>query len=121
MMARTVAACVIAGGIAACGRPPSVAEGRALYRANGCANCHGPSGHGDGPIGLTLRPPPRDFRDGAAFKQGHSESAIATTLAHGVRGGAMPAFSHLSTHERRSLAAFVRSLRTTSTEGLRTP
>ena len=41
--------------LAACSGPtPSVIEGQALYRANGCTSCHGPSGHGDGPMAATL-------------------------------------------------------------------
>jgi len=37
-----------------------IAEGQALYRANGCAACHGRDGRGDGPLAPSLRPPPRD-------------------------------------------------------------
>ena len=109
---------ILAAAIDGCAPAPSVAEGRTLYRANGCITCHGPDGHGDGPIAATLAPRPRDFRDRAAFKQGNNESAIASTLAHGIRkGGAMPVFPHLSERERRSLAAFVRALQTPSNGG----
>lgn len=91
----------------------TVDEGRALYAENGCATCHGAEGHGDGPVGKTLTPTPRDFRDGAAFKAGRDEGAIARTVADGFNqgGSKMPAFSHLSEQERRSLALFVISLR----------
>src|SRR5428012_4831 len=40
----------------------SAAEGRTLYETNGCVSCHGLQGHGDGPVGKTLTPAPRDFR-----------------------------------------------------------
>lgn len=104
----------VAAAAAGCGPRPSAAEGRELYAANGCANCHGGSGHGDGPIAVTLSPRPRDFRDRSAFRQGDSEAAIAATLTAGIRsGGAMPRYSHLSERERRSLAMFVRALQTT--------
>lgn len=92
---------------------PSVGLGEELYATNGCATCHGVTGHGDGPVGLTLSPRPRDFRDVASFKAGRDEAAIALTVAQGFneRGSKMPAFSHLSEQERRSLALFVMSLR----------
>ena len=92
---------------------PAVEVGRDLYAENGCATCHGAEGHGDGPVGKTLAPTPRDFRDGAAFKAGRDEGAIARTIAQGFNqaGSKMPAFGHLSEQERRSLALFVISLR----------
>ncbi|MFP8880634.1 MAG: cytochrome c [Myxococcota bacterium] len=39
------------------------ANGEALYTAN-CSSCHGVTGKGDGPVGLVLQPPPRDFSQG---------------------------------------------------------
>lgn len=91
---------------------PSAAAGAVLYAQNGCARCHGPSGHGDGPVGETLDPRPRDFRDASAFKNGIDTGAIADTIATGVpEGGRMPTFGHLTATERRSLALFVISLR----------
>lgn len=116
----------IAALLAACSRPmPSVTEGRALYGANGCASCHGQSGHGDGPLAATLPSKPTDFRDAALFNRGAGESAIAKTLAEGVSGTVpaalhlqhthhvlvMPKFDHLSELERRSIALYVISLR----------
>jgi mono/diheme cytochrome c family protein len=92
---------------------PSIEEGRALYASDGCAGCHGVNGHGDGPVARTLTPPPRDFREAAAFKNGLDESSIAQTIATGIpNGGSMPLFAHLSDRERRSLARYVISLRT---------
>lgn len=91
---------------------PSAEEGRMLYRANGCGSCHGPDGEGDGPVGKTLRPPPRDFRDAVAFKNGTDVASIAQTIATGLMsGGAMPRFTHLTNGERESLALYVISLR----------
>lgn len=94
---------------------PTVAAGEQLYRSNGCASCHGPDGHGDGPVGRSLIPPPRDFRVAAAFKAGTDMESIALTLAIGVpAGGSMPLYAHLTNDERRALARFLISLRTTS-------
>lgn len=101
---------------AAAATEPTVSEGRALYRTNGCITCHGADGHGDGPVARDLLPPPRDFRVAAAFTGGTDVAGIALTLAVGVpSGGSMPYYAHLSEHERRALARYVISLRTSST------
>jgi len=112
--------------LAACSHPmPTAAEGRSLYRENGCASCHGPSGQGDGPLAATLPSKPIDFRDAGLFNRGADESAIAKTLAEGVAGAVpaelhlhnthhvlvMPKFDHLTELERRSIALYLISLR----------
>ena len=112
--------------LAACSHPvPTAAEGRSLYRENGCASCHGPSGQGDGPLAATLPSKPIDFRDPGLFNRGADESAIAKTLAEGVAGTVpaelhlhnthhvlvMPKFDHLTELERRSIALYIISLR----------
>jgi high-affinity iron transporter len=93
-----------------------VAEGRALYEANGCATCHGAEGRGDGPVTRTLHSSPRDFRDTAAFVNGYDVEQIARTLEAGLVQGnqSMPAYGHLSETDRKLLAIFVMSLRTDS-------
>lgn len=115
---------------------PTVREGRELYAGNGCASCHGPNGHGDGPVSATLNPRPRDFRDAAAFKRGFDVAAIASTLATGIlvdapvvgAGGSpvhhregMPKFDHLSETERQSLALYVMSLHAPTRQGALQP
>jgi high-affinity iron transporter len=110
----TLALTIASAVLSACNeeREATAAEGRALYRQNGCGTCHGASGHGDGPVGKTLDPRPRDFRDAAAFKNGLDAAAIAETIATGIpEGGRMPRFSHLTEWERRSLALYVVTLR----------
>lgn len=88
-------------------------KGKALYAANGCGTCHGLTGRGDGPLAMTLTPPPRDFRDAAAFKNGVDPSSVAATIATGLTrdGGQMQSYFHLSDRERHLLARFVISLR----------
>lgn len=101
---------------------PSLSDGTALYRSNGCASCHGPLGFGDGPVGVTLDPPPRDFRDTLAFKTGRDVAQIARMLAVGMpSGGNMPLYPHLTNQERASLALHVISLRASSRPGSNTP
>ena len=104
---------LVAAGCSSCRRAvaPSVSHGRFVYLANGCATCHGPDGHGDGPVAKTLVPPPRDFRS-AAYRGGTDAASIARTISEGVYGGgSMPRFAHLSSLERRSLALYLISLR----------
>jgi len=113
--------------LASCARAvPSIKEGHALYLANGCASCHGLSGRGDGPSAASLIDPPTNLRNARAFKRGYSEDAIARTIADGILFGgashpashlthhelAMPGFAHLTETERRSIALYVISLRT---------
>lgn len=112
------------------GAIPSVEVGRQLYTENGCASCHGPSGHGDGPSAATLPARPIDFRNVSQFKRGASEAAIAQTLAEGVsivhtlpqlhvthHQLLMPKFDHLTETERRSIALYVISMRTVAIQG----
>jgi len=102
---------------------PSVTAGRELYETNGCVNCHGLFGKGDGPAGLALPTKPADLRDPSRFKKGSSEAAIARTLEEGIaiehympelkathHMMAMPKFDHLTKTERRSIALYVLSL-----------
>lgn len=106
-----------------CARP-SASQGRTLYRANGCASCHGPDGHGDGPLARNLPATPIDFRNVSLFKRGATEDDIAKTLLEGVslvhtipilhqthHELLMPKFDHLTKTERRSIALYVISLR----------
>jgi copper(I)-binding protein/cytochrome c553 len=119
-MRPVVGACLIAALLAAsCGdggaqaSAGEIESGRVLYAANGCGTCHGLSGRGDGPVGKTLHPPPRDFRDAAAFKNGTDPASVANTIATGLTrdGGQMQSYFHLSSRERHLLARFVISLR----------
>jgi mono/diheme cytochrome c family protein len=114
---------VVAAFLVSCARP-SVGQGRALYEENGCSSCHGPGGHGDGPLASKLPAKPIDFRDVSQFKRGTSEDDIAKTLADGIsivhsipalhhthHELLMPSFGHLTETERRSIALYVISLR----------
>jgi len=99
--------------------PEPELSGRLLYATNGCAACHGQSGKGDGPIAKTLTPPPRDFRDGDAFKNGGDVASVSRTIATGFTrdGGQMQAYGHLTESERQRLAEYVISLREQPAQG----
>ncbi len=62
-------------------------EGREAYMEY-CFNCHGIDGDGQGPAGVGMRPPPRDFRTGV-FKFARVIDGLPhdEDLAHIVRGG----------------------------------
>ena len=113
--AETVALVLFVMGIATgCKKapPPTLEMGRDLYAVSGCVSCHGREGHGDGSSAAQLKSPPRDFRDVSAFANGRTVDDIALTIANGLQrnGALMPAFSHLSEQERKSLALFVIAL-----------
>lgn len=92
-----------------------VAEGQALYEANGCALCHGAQGRGDGPVAKTIHNSPRDFSDPASFVNGYTVGQIADTIGTGLTEGnrSMPAYDHLTINQRELLAVFVMALRAT--------
>ncbi len=92
--------------------PAAAAAGQRTYMSNGCANCHGEDGSGRGAIGAGLDPPPRDYRDPAAYRVGTDVETIAQTIADGLPapGGGMPSFGHLSLERRTQLATYISSL-----------
>ena len=92
--------------------PERLAAGMDLYMENGCGVCHGRDGSGKGPLAHTIEPPPRDYRDPSAYKQGTSVAEIAETSAAGVGGASskMPQYLHLSESERTLIAQYIVSL-----------
>ena len=90
------------------------AKGAETYKLY-CATCHGPTGLGDGPVGKTLNPPPRNFQAGD-FKYGGSDQDIFDIITEGAaaKGGSplMAPWGGVITKEedRWNLVAFIRSL-----------
>lgn len=85
------------------GTPPernatTIAEGRALFAKLGCANCHGPSGQGDGPSSYSLTDDAgqhivaRDFSKPSGFKAGYATKEIVRGFLTGFDGTPMPSF-----------------------------
>jgi mono/diheme cytochrome c family protein len=102
--------------------PPSlniglVLQGRTVYQRN-CIMCHGQKGDGRGDMGLTVRPRPRNFRDGVfKFRSTPSgflptEEDLARTIRLGLSGTAMPSFGALL--REREVRAVIEYLKTFS-------
>ncbi len=71
----------------------AIARGKAIYKKQGCFQCHGETGRGDGTQkmvndeGHAMRP--RDFTQGI-FKGGHDVASIYRRIAFGMPGTPMP-------------------------------
>jgi len=97
-------------------RPPSLVRGAAVYQEQ-CAQCHGPTGRGDGPKAKHLEgPSPASLAD----REGMSTVSpvdVYRKLTIGVAGTAMPQFEEtLSPEDRWAVATYVATLR--ADEGL---
>lgn len=87
----------------------SIARGQELYSTI-CASCHGPTGAGDGPVGLTLNPRPADLTQ-HAIPGVHPDSQLFEWITTGFPGSRMPAFkTALSDTDRWHLVNFIRTL-----------
>lgn len=87
----------------------SVATGSALFQTN-CVPCHGVTGKGDGPVGLTLSPRPADLSQ-HAVPGVHTDGQLYLWISDGFPGSVMPAFrGALSEEERWHLVNFMRTL-----------
>jgi hemin uptake protein HemP/mono/diheme cytochrome c family protein len=86
-------------------RAPDLTSAARLFQTH-CAGCHGTQGHGDGPAGQRLDPPPSDFHDGSRMEQ-RSVYGLYNTITLGVQGTAMVGFQALQEDERWALAFYV--------------
>src|SRR6185295_3692625 len=87
----------------------SAAAGQAVYEIH-CVLCHGASGKGDGPLGLTLNPRPADLTL-HAIPGVHTDAQLFEWITNGFPGSAMPAWkSQLSDTDRWHLVNFIRTL-----------
>ncbi len=92
--------------------PPNTASlstGQALYERH-CLSCHGPTGLGDGPVGLTLNPRPADLTQ-HTIPGVHPDSQLYEWISDGFPGSVMPAFrATLTDEERWHLVNYIRTL-----------
>ncbi len=87
----------------------SVAAGQAIFEEK-CVPCHGETGKGDGPIGLTLSPRPADLTQ-HAIPGVHTDGQLYGWITNGFPNSAMPPFQQaLSDTERWALVNFIRML-----------
>ncbi len=87
----------------------SIAAGKVLYLEN-CVPCHGLTGQGDGPVGITLNPRPADLTQHTAPGV-HPDGRLYNWITDGVEGSVMPAFgSALSDEERWHVVNYIRTL-----------
>ncbi|MBU3055002.1 cytochrome c/FTR1 family iron permease [Pseudomonas indica] len=88
---------------------PDPSRGAPLYAQN-CAVCHGDAGHGDGPAGLGMEPPPTDLTDRTRLDR-LSLYDLFNTLTLGIEGTDMPAFAdQLDERQRWDLASYIAGL-----------
>ena len=84
----------------------AVERGQKLFEQF-CANCHGKSGQGEGPVAAALKPKPANLAERAGH---HPDGDFAWKIANGR--GAMPAFKNqLTENQIWDLTHFIQSLK----------
>ena len=91
-------------------------RGKAVYEKH-CVECHGPSGHGDGPSAAFLVPRPRDFTTGKYKIRTTETGSVPTdddlraTIQRGLYGTAMPGWDRiLPTNDVADVAQYLKTL-----------
>ena len=88
--------------------PAQVAEGEGLY-VQGCVDCHGVTGSGDGTVARALSKLPPELAS-MAWQVERSDSQIAVAISAGKAGTPMPPNSRLTPAQVQSVVAYVRTL-----------
>lgn len=78
-----------------------------------CAMCHGKTGKGDGPVGKSLKPPPRNFQK-AEYKYSKNDKELLAFIQKGK--GAMPAWEKVLKPEQiQDIIAYLHTLKVKET------
>ncbi len=90
------------------------AQGAKVYNLY-CVTCHGENGDGQGPVGKTLNPAPRDFTAGS-FKYGDTDQDIFDVISNGAasKGGSplmAPWGAVIPEADRWSIVKHIRSMK----------
>lgn len=93
----------------------SVARGQEIY-AEGCLICHGATGKGDGPVGVTLSPRPSDLA--IHMVPGiHTDGQLLEWITNGFPNSAMPSFDQAYGEEDRwHVINYIRTFANTEAE-----
>jgi mono/diheme cytochrome c family protein len=93
--------------------PEAIARGATIFEQN-CAQCHGITGKGNGPLAPTLNPKPVDLTIHVPF---HPDEQILFWISNGLPGTAMPAFREaLTEQERYDVLQYLRDLSVPQTQ-----
>jgi high-affinity iron transporter len=84
------------------------AEGEGMY-VQGCMQCHGALGVGDGAYARSLSQIPPEIGS-LAFQASRHDDQLIAVIQHGVPGTAMPGSPELSTAQAQNLVAYLRTL-----------
>lgn len=93
----------------------SVARGKAVYH-EACAPCHGDNGDGNGPVSVSLRTKPRDFKLGVFKFRSTASGELPTNydilriINSGIYHTAMPSFAQMSIADQYSLVEYIKTL-----------
>jgi high-affinity iron transporter len=88
--------------------PRDIAEGEGLY-AQGCVECHGAVGLGDGTMARMLSKAPTELGS-FAWQAERSDSQLAVAVRAGVPGTPMPPASGFTERQVQNVVAYLRSL-----------
>ncbi len=93
-----------------------IAAGQTAFLAR-CSGCHGENADGNGPASIMLNPKPRNLLSGSFKLRSTPMGVLPTiedllrTIDQGIPGTSMPNFKEVSSQEKLSIVAYLRSLR----------
>jgi len=83
--------------------------------AQQCVSCHGLTGQGDGPLAVSMDPPPTDFTERTRYLN-RTVMGLYNTITQGLDGTAMQAYTDLDEAQRWALAFYVGQMATSVDE-----